>query len=78
MHEPQMLPEVLAELGEAPELNAVPEPATTNAPKEFLTHHPRNGAIRRPIVRQLDVIRLYRAEALEALQFPPLCDREDA
>jgi len=78
MHEAQVVPKVLSKLGETSEANAVPEPAATNAPEESLTHHARDGAIGRSIVSQLDVVRLYRAEALEASLFPPLRDREDA
>jgi len=78
MHESKMLPKVLPKLGETSEANAVPEPAAANAPEESLTHHTRDGVIRRSIVRQLDEVRLYRAEALEASLFPPLGYRQDA
>jgi len=78
MHESQMVPKVLSKLGETSKANAVPKPAATNAPEKSLAHHARDGVIRCSIVRQLDAVCLYRAEALEASRFPPLRDRDDA
>jgi hypothetical protein len=45
VHETQVLPEVVAEVKQALEWDAVPEAAVALAPEQALAHHPRDRTI---------------------------------
>jgi len=53
MHEAKMLPQVLAELSEVAEWDAMPETARTPALEQSIAHHARDGAIGRSVIRKL-------------------------
>jgi hypothetical protein len=78
VHEAQVLAQVLAEIGEALEWDAVPETAATFAPEQSLAHDLRDGAVRREIVGQLEAVRPDNAEPLKTSPFAPLYARQDS
>ena len=53
VHETEVLSQVCAEVGEAVERYKMPETASTLALEQSLAHHPRDGAIRHSIIREL-------------------------
>jgi hypothetical protein len=53
MYEALVLPEVIAEFGEAAERYEMPETTSTPALEQSLAHYARDGTIRRTVVRQL-------------------------
>jgi hypothetical protein len=66
MHEAQVLPQILAELSQVAERDAMPETAATPAPEQSFAHHARNRAIRRSVVRDLQPRGLDDPKALES------------
>src|SRR5260370_5449129 len=78
MHEAQVLRQVLAEIGETAEWNAMPETAATPALEQSLAHHQRDRAIRRSVVHELEPRGVHEPEALKSSRFRALHVRRDA
>jgi hypothetical protein len=73
-----VLPEILAELREAAEWDAMPETAPTPALEQPLMHGTSYRAVRSSIVRQFSPGRVHDAEELESSPLPALRVRRDA
>jgi len=72
MHEAQMLRQVLAELSEVAEWDAMPEMAGTPALEQSVAHHARDRPVRCAVVGELQPGGLYDPEALESSRLPAL------
>src|SRR5437899_12857212 len=78
MHEAQMFRQVVAELSEVVEWDAMPETAGTPALEQSVAHHARDRQIRRSVVRELQPGGLHDSEALESPRLPALRVRQNA